>query len=748
MQTSDRYTFCPTCGAANSLETQVCQYCQASLSPAADPAATADPSSTQGAPIIIKIESDVEAQPVDSRSLVPLWPGMVLRERYHILRILGRGGSGAVYEASDLHEGERRVAIKEIVAFHLEPRVAAETIASFYSEASLLATLRHPSLPEVYEYFTEQDCCYLVMEFIQGETLEERLQRSQGGRLPLDEALEIAVQLCTVLEYLHSRPVPIIFRDLKPANIMLDSVAGRVCLIDFGIARRFKPGQSRDTLALGSPGYAAPEQYGRAQSTPQADIYGLGATLHQMLTGVDPSEAPLHFVPLRSFDPALPPELDELVAHMVEISPQKRPASAAEVRRQLESIRHRLPRTRRASSRGQSQQPSPAPGKRRQPGAQPSSAGPSAAAAPSAPALPRRLLLIAGPFVLGAVVGIFGARELDLPLIPASANLQTPTVFARTPAANLLSLPRVSVSLALSYRGHQAPVRALAFSSDGQYLASGDLAHAVHIWEPLSGELLLRYDDHRAAITSLAWLPGTSVLASSSEDGTVQVWDVAQQRRLLVYRGHRGAVRAVKGSTIGLFASGGVDGSVQVWDASTGARSLLLLDESRAPISALSWSPATTILASADEQGNVLLWETRNAALSARQRVLDAVSGQPVALLALAWSPDGSQLAGAGADGQVVLISLQGSAFLGGQVVSSSPCTALAWSPDSRLLLVGSGNQATIWLASTTAYSPLYTYEEQDGSVAAVDWSLNGGLLASTGGKSVRVWSVSSSSSS
>ncbi|WP_052890868.1 WD40 repeat domain-containing serine/threonine protein kinase [Thermogemmatispora carboxidivorans] len=745
MQTSDHYTFCPTCGAANSSGTQVCRHCQASLASAADPAATVDASSAQEAPAIIKIESDAEAQPVDSHSLVPLWPGMVLRERYHILRILGRGGSGAVYEASDLHEGERRVAIKEIVAFHLEPRVAAETITAFYSEASLLATLRHPSLPEVYEYFTEQDCCYLVMEFIQGETLEERLQRSRGGRLPLDEALEIAIQLCTVLEYLHSRPVPIIFRDLKPANIMLDSVSGRVCLIDFGIARRFKPGRSRDTLALGSPGYAAPEQYGRAQSTPQADIYGLGATLHQMLTGVDPSEAPLHFASLRSFDLALPPELDELVAQMVEISPQKRPASAAEVRRQLELIHRRLPRTQRARSRGQGQQPSPAQGKRRRPRTQLSSAAPSAAAAPSAPTLPRRLLLMAGPFVLGAVVGIFGARELDLPLIPASANLQTPTVFARLPAASMLASPRVSVHLALSYSGHQAPVRALAFSSDGQYLASGDLAHAVHVWEPLSGELLLRYDDHRAAITSLAWLPGTGVLASSSEDGTVQVWDVARQRRLLVYRGHRGAVRAVKGSAIGVFASGGVDGSVQVWDASTGARSLLLLDRSRVPINALSWSPATTTLASADEQGNVLLWDTSSAALNGRQTILDVVSGQPVALLALAWSPDGSQLAGAGADGQVVLISLQGSAFLGGQVVSASPCTALAWSPDSRLLLIGSGNQATIWLASATAYSPLYTHQEQDGSVAAVDWSLDGGLLASAGGKSVRVWSVSSS---
>nr|BBH93747.1 hypothetical protein KTA_19460 [Thermogemmatispora argillosa] len=736
MRVSDQYLFCPVCGAANDRDAQACRSCHASLSSSVAPAATADPGQSEGEPGIRELEPLTLEEPADSRSLVPLWPGTVLRERYHILRILGRGGSGAVYEASDLHEGERRVAIKEIVAFHLEPRVAVETMAAFYREASLLATLRHPSIPEVYEYFTEQDCCYLVMEFIQGETLEARLQRSRGGRLPLDEALEIAIQLCSVLEYLHSRPVPIVFHDLKPANIMLDSAAGRVCLIDFGIARRFKPEQSRDVLVLGSPGYAAPEQYGREQSTPQADIYGLGATLHQMITGVDPSEAPLHFGRLRSFDPSLPAELDELVARMVEISPRKRPASAAEVRRQLELIRLHLPRSLRTSRRERRRQPlAPPPGKRQRPEAQP------------APTLSRRLLLIAGPFVLGTVVGIVGAHELDLPLVPASASLQTPTVFARTPAA-LTLLPRVSVRLAFSYAGHQAPVRAVAFSSDAQYLASGDLAHSVQVWEPLSGELLLRYDDHRAAITSLAWLPGMPVLASSSEDGTVQVWDVLQRRRLLVYRGHRGAVRAVRGCGVGWFASGGADGTVQVWDARTGERSLLLVEEQRAPVNAVSWSRTATLLASADQLGNVLLWDIGSARLSARQSVVDVLSGKPVALLALAWSPDGSRLAGAGADGQVILISLDGAAFLGGQVTSEFPCTSLAWSPDSRLLLVGSGAQATIWLASTTAYSPLYTYTEQAGKVAAVDWSLDGGLLASAGGSSVRVWSVSSSSNS
>src|SRR5207302_5229962 len=142
----------------------------------------------------------------------------------------------------------------------------------------------------------EQHSWYLVMSFIEGEPLEQYVER-MGSSLPVDEALQIGLHLCSVLEYLHNRQPPIIFRDLKPSNVMR-TPEGQLYLIDFGIARIFKQGQSRDTVALGSPGYAAPEQYGRAQSTPRNDIYSLGATLHHLLSGRDPSESPLVFPPL------------------------------------------------------------------------------------------------------------------------------------------------------------------------------------------------------------------------------------------------------------------------------------------------------------------------------------------------------------------------------------------------------------------------------------------------------------------
>ena len=153
----------------------------------------------------------------------------------------------------------------------------------------------------------------------------------------MDETLAIGVKLCTVLDYLHTRRPPIIFRDLKPANIML-TPDERVVLIDFGIARHFKPGQIRDTVTFGSPGYAPPEQYGKGQTTPRADIYSLGATLHQMLSGYDPADSPFRFRPLHLPAYTAPAGLNTFIMHMVELDECNRPISMAAVKQTLQGF--------------------------------------------------------------------------------------------------------------------------------------------------------------------------------------------------------------------------------------------------------------------------------------------------------------------------------------------------------------------------------------------------------------------------
>src|SRR5216683_1793829 len=261
----------------------------------------------------------------------------LLKQRYRIINPVGQGGFGAVYKAADLQFGNRLVAIKEMSQSSLSSQELVEATEAFKREALLLAGLTHPNLPRIYEQFTDMGRWYLVMDFIEGETLEEHLDKLKDGKLPVEKVLEIGIQLCNVLEYLHMRQPPIIFRDLKPANVML-TIHGHVYLIDFGIARHFKPGQAKDTTALGSTGYAAPEQYGKAQTTPRADIYALGATLHQMLSGKDPSDTPFHFAPLKLGGHLLLAELEKLLMQMLEVDTSKRPASAVEVKQKLQHI--------------------------------------------------------------------------------------------------------------------------------------------------------------------------------------------------------------------------------------------------------------------------------------------------------------------------------------------------------------------------------------------------------------------------
>src|SRR5579859_5178396 len=187
----------------------------------------------------------------------------------------------------------------------------------------------------IYDHFTASERSYLVMDFIEGETLEDYLDHVGGGPLPLERVLTWGEQLCDVLNYLHTHQPPIIFRDLKPSNVMI-SGSGHIYLIDFGIARVFKPGQAHDTVALGSPGYAAPEQYGKAQSTPRSDIYSLGALMHFLLTGVDPSDQPFFFKPASELNPDVPLELERLLVRMLNMDAERRPASAQVVWQALE----------------------------------------------------------------------------------------------------------------------------------------------------------------------------------------------------------------------------------------------------------------------------------------------------------------------------------------------------------------------------------------------------------------------------
>ncbi|TDT63285.1 serine/threonine-protein kinase [Fonticella tunisiensis] len=206
-----------------------------------------------------------------------LKPGDILDGKYEVIRVLGQGGMGIVYLCVNKRLGNLW-AIKEIKN-ELKERI------DFLAEPNILKKLSHPGIPRIVDIFNEGDNLYIVEDYIEGETLEKLVLRE--GRLSRERIYDIASELCDILSYLHSFNPPIIYRDLKPSNIII-SPDGKAKLIDFGISRIYKENQSSDTILMGSRGYAAPEQYTGVQSNKQTDIYGLGATLYFMASGEVP----------------------------------------------------------------------------------------------------------------------------------------------------------------------------------------------------------------------------------------------------------------------------------------------------------------------------------------------------------------------------------------------------------------------------------------------------------------------------
>lgn len=271
-----------------------------------------------------------------------LQPNEVLQNRYRVTGVLGVGGMGAVYQARDLQfpEVERYVAIKEMHNLGTDEHLRKINVANFEREANLLATLSHPAIPSIYDYFSiRTDRSYLVMEYINGKDLEAILN-THGDSIPMDMVLEWSIDLCDVLDYLHRHNPPIIFRDVKPANIMIDQF-GRMRLIDFGIARTFQAGQ-KGTM-IGTEGYSAPEQY-KGEASPASDIYGVGATLHHILTNHDPRlEPPFSFMdrPIREANPDVPAEMEALVLRALAFDAGQRFKTMADMKEAIKRIRNR-----------------------------------------------------------------------------------------------------------------------------------------------------------------------------------------------------------------------------------------------------------------------------------------------------------------------------------------------------------------------------------------------------------------------
>lgn len=260
--------------------------------------------------------------------------GEIIDGKYEILREVGRGGMSVVYLAMDKRLN-KQWAIKE---FRKDKDDVSKQVAlkALLDEANLMKKLDHPTLPRIVDIIDNRQTVYVIMDYIEGESLNKVLDAY--GAQPQEAVIEWAKQLSDVLDYLHTQNPPVIYRDMKPANIMLKP-DGSVRLIDFGIAREYKEGKAGDTEAIGTRGYAAPEQFGgKGQTDARTDIYSLGVTLYHLVTGKNPAEPPYEIYPIRHWNPSLSSGLEWLIQKCTQLNPNDRYQSCAEVTYVLENL--------------------------------------------------------------------------------------------------------------------------------------------------------------------------------------------------------------------------------------------------------------------------------------------------------------------------------------------------------------------------------------------------------------------------
>ncbi|WP_165423621.1 serine/threonine-protein kinase [Ktedonosporobacter rubrisoli] len=655
--------FCDTCGAANRAQAQFCRACGRPLRPQSPQPAASSPTLTG----LLNIHS-------------------LLKQRYTILGPAGRGGFGAVYRAADTQFGNRVVAIKEMSQNSLNEQELQAATEAFKNEALLLANLKHPNLPSIYDQFSENSRFYLVMDFIEGETLEEHLNKLNGAKLPIEKVLEIGIQLCSVLDYLHTREPAIIFRDLKPANIMLTQ-GDNLYLIDFGIARHFKPGKAKDTAALGSAGYAAPEQYGRSQTTARSDIYSLGATLHQLLTGENPADTPFQFSPLRLTEPTLT-GLDKLIMSMVSVEITKRPASAAIVKKELHNISVQHTTTVPLNNfRVPAGYQAPRPTKTGSKGKQSS-----------------QLTFRPQPNTLYVCSGHTG-RVTALAWSPDNKILASASY---DKAVQLWEGEKGSAIL--TYHKHLERVNALAWSPDSKRIASASDDGTVHVWNALSKQTVRTYTEHSGPVCAVAWSPNGLYIASAGLDKTVHVWDASTGQRVFTYTGHTGKIYTLAWSPDSKrIASGGEDKKIQFWEP-------------------IKETPKRSLLASLTN-------------LITQHRGPLTINKHEGRINELAWSCDGKYLASTGADHLTAIWdTLTGQLVFKPKPQSNSMKNALAWSPVSSHLAMG-GNDKMVEIWNMDSKKLVYTYCGHVGYIMAIAWAPNGERVASSGvDRSIQVW--------
>ncbi|MGI8334493.1 protein kinase domain-containing protein [Actinomadura scrupuli] len=586
--------------------------------------------------------------------------GQEFADRYRLEERLGRGGMGEVWRAHD-RVLDREVAVKVVLAGWSSGSDRERAMARFRREIAATVQLDHPAITAVLDSGEHDGHPFLVLELIAGEDLTAVLARHHDG-MPVGEVLAIGRQIAEGLAAAHA--AGIVHRDVKPANVMAVKtadarwVAGpdgviepvteppgwRVKICDFGIAwlDGATAGLSTTRTRLGTLAYTSPEQIENQPVDGRADLYALGCTLFELLTGRTPfpTDDPLALMAMhlvadppsaRSLRPKIPEYLDRYLRGLLAKAPDERPGDAAAVARTFGA-------------------------------------------------------LLRNEKVTATLVGTLRGHKGG---VTALAFGPDGTLLATAASDGKIRLWDTATGRGAAGRGaHSVPAGVLAFDPDGELLACGSRKNAVYVWDPAADQVDASMLSHTDQVTSAALAPGCALLATGSRYGTVRLWDPVTGRDVATLTGHTSYVDVVVFDLDGArLASAGVGGVVRLWDAVTG-ETLATLTGHDAPVGALAFSPGGALLAGGGGEHSVWLWNVPAGETAA------VLAGHTDDVTALAFSPDGTLLASGGKDGTVRLWDP-----VTGQAVTTltgpdSEVTTVAFGPDGRLLVAGDGDGA------------------------------------------------------